>query len=406
MQPRWLRRLSTAQRKALACTLISLIPWSLWNGLREYDHPWGDLSAGLYSDHFSHMNAARVFPQVGLDIWRKPIAEQFRRLDSDELAAMPRDIRMGVNLAGGYFHVPDWPGPKPLAIGWSHKPRMYPPGDMLLVAPVALLYHYTGLSLSGACRLLLGLFIICAHAALFFFFLTYFEHQGSAIDWLACFLVYSTVMRWTLDGFYDAIAMVPLALCLRYLARNKGLAAVVAYCVAALLHFRVFFEAPWALWGAWLMIRGRFWRTLQISHVVAIAVAALCAAASLYAFSLVWGSFDTVLINNPIRYAAVLEDKPMVWSYRIVVLICLGAFIVHRAWFDVATLAWLALVTLSLREFYGWHMLISLSWLTAPSKRNAPRGIRVAFLMALMAVVFKDGFAPQWLWMLYHKNWP
>lgn len=402
----WLRRLSGAQRRALACTLLSLVPWSLWNGLREFDHPWGDISAGLYSDHFSHMNAARIFPRIGLDIWRKPITEQFTRLTYDEMASMPRDIRAGVNLAGGYYRVPDWPEYKPLAIGWSQKPRMYPPGDMLLVAPVALLYHYTNLSLSGACRLLFGLFIITAHAALFFFFLTYFEHRGSALDWLVCFLVYSTVMRWTLDGFYDAVAIVPLCVCGRYLARNKGLAAVVAFCVAACLHFRAFFQAPWAIWGAWLMIRGRFWRNLQIRHVVALLVALLCAVAALYPFSLVWESFDTVLINNPIRYLSIFENKPMTWNFKIVVLVCLGTLVLYRAWFDVATLAWLSLVAFSLREFYGWHMLVATSWFTVPSKREAPRAVRVAFLVSLIAVVFRDGFTPHWLWMLYHADSP
>jgi hypothetical protein len=87
---------------------------------------------------------------------------------------------------------------------------MYPPGDMLLVAPIAALYHYTSLSLTGACRLLFGWFIILAHVALFFFFLNVFENPRSGLDWLVAFLVYSHVMYWTLEGFYDAAAIVPL----------------------------------------------------------------------------------------------------------------------------------------------------------------------------------------------------
>ncbi len=405
MQPRWLRGLSTAQRKALACTLISLIGWSLWNGLRRFDHPWGDLSHGGYSDHLSHMNAARVFPRIGLDIWRRPLADQFRRLDSDELAQTPEEIRVSsAPLSGGIFRVPGWPTDKPLALSWSMKPRMYPPGDMLLVAPVALLYHYTSLSLTGACRLLLALFIVTAHAALFLFFLTYFESRGSAIAWLACFFAYSNIMHWTLEGFYDPIAIVPLVLCARYLACRRGLAAVVAYCVGAVLHFRVFFQAPWVLCGAWLMIRGRFWRDLRARTALAIAVAVGCAVVSLYVFSLDWNALRDVAVHNPVLYASATRDNGMLWNHGIIVLVCLVAFALCRAWLDLAMLAWLALITVTLREFYWWHLLIPMSWLAAPSKRDAPRGVRLAFLVTVLALAFKDTFAPSWLSALYHAH--
>src|SRR5512133_1313254 len=105
MMPRRLRRLSAARRKALLLTLVSLLGWSLWNGLRKYEHAWGDLSQGKFTDHFSHMNAARVFPNMGLDIWRKPIATKYRTLDYSELAELPEDVRAGGSLTGGVFHV-------------------------------------------------------------------------------------------------------------------------------------------------------------------------------------------------------------------------------------------------------------------------------------------------------------
>jgi hypothetical protein len=272
---------------------------------------------------------------------------------------------------------------------------------MLLVAPIALLYHYTSLSLSGACRLLFGLFLITAHLALYFFFLTYFENQSSAIDWLACFFVYSQVLYWTLEGFYDPVAMVPLVLCARYLARNKGLAAVVAYCAGAMLHFRVFFQAPWALWGAWLMIQGKFWQHLRRRQVIALAVAALCAGVSLYVFWIDWAVLAHLASNNPIRHALSVENKAMTWNYQMVLLVCAVALLVSRAWFDLATLGWLALITLNLREFYYWHLLISMSWLAVPSKRQVVRGVRLAFLATTVALVFGNSLAPTWLRMLY-----
>ena len=72
-------------RKALIVTLISLSVWLTWSAVRRVGHPWADLSNGVYTDHFSHMNTARVFPRVGRDLWRKPIAEQFRTLTDEEM---------------------------------------------------------------------------------------------------------------------------------------------------------------------------------------------------------------------------------------------------------------------------------------------------------------------------------
>ena len=76
MAPRSLRRLSSAHTRALMLTLASLVFWSLWNAERKFDHPWGDMSAGTFTDHLSHMNAARLFPRVGCDLWRVPIDER------------------------------------------------------------------------------------------------------------------------------------------------------------------------------------------------------------------------------------------------------------------------------------------------------------------------------------------
>jgi hypothetical protein len=401
MLPRCLRRLSSAQRKALLVTLISMLGWSLWNGLRTYEHPWGDLSKGKFTDHFSHMNAARIFPHMGIDIWRVPIASKYRALTWAEMAETPKDIQAGASLTGGVYYVPGWPKDKPLAIGWSQKTRMYPPGDMLLVAPIAIAYHYTSLTLTGACRLLLGWFIVLAHVALYFFFLNLFESKGSGLDWLVTFFVYSPVMYWTIEGFYDAVAIVPLVLCARYIHRRRGLAAGVAYCVGALLHFRVFFQAPWALWALGLMLRDRFWRRLRVRHVLGILVALVCACVSLLVFWLDWKSLRGVQIFNPFFHAFSAHDKAMLWNFKVLLVLCGAVFLTSRAWLDLISLAWLGLAAIGLREFYYWHLVISTAWIAAPAKRPVVRAARLVFIMTTVAILFGDPSAPSWLWMLH-----
>jgi hypothetical protein len=403
-QPGWLRGLPAAHRKALALTLISVLGWSVWNGTRSYSHPWGDLSRGKFTDHFSHMNAARLFPRVGHNIWRVPIGEMFGTLTADQFDRLPDDVKLGASGTGGIFAVPGWPADKPLAISWSNKTRMYPPGDMLLVAPIAALYHYTRLSLTGACRMLLGWFIVLAHVALFYFFLMFFEGKSRGIDWLACFFAYSQIMYWTLEGFYDAAAIAPLILCARYLGQRRGLAAGVAYCVGAILHFRVFFQAPWAIFAAGLMVRERFWRHLSLRHVVAILVAATFASISLYVFWLDWRSLGKVAINNPLRFTGGAHNKALIWNIEVLSAVCGAAFLFSRAWFDLVSLAWLGLIIFGLREFYVWHLLVSMSWIAAPVRRPTARAVRIAFLLSSMTIMFNDTFVPNWVWML-HKPW-
>jgi hypothetical protein len=348
------------------------------------------------------MNAARLFPYLGRELWRVPIVQKLRSLTSEEVLPLPPDVQAGGSLTGGLFYVPGWPKDKPLAIGWSHKTRMYPPGDMLLVAPIAVLYHYSKLSLSGACRMLIGWFIILSHAALFFFFLNFFEGDGKArgLDWLIGFLVYSHVMYWTLEGFYDAVAIVPLVVSARYLERRRGIAAGLAFCIGTFLHFRVFFHAPYALWALVLAFRNRFWQRLRVRHVVAIMLALICGCISIYVFWLDWGSLRDVYINNPLRSAMSPHDRAMIWNFKVVLGVCALAFIWKRAWLDLMTVAWLAYIAFTLREFYYWHMLISTAWVAAPAKSQIVRAARFAFLITTIAILFRDPFAPEWLWMM------
>jgi hypothetical protein len=187
-----------------------------------------------------------------------------------------------------------------------------------------------------------------------------------------------------LQGFYDAAAITPLILCARYLGQGRGLAAGVAYCVAALVHFRVFFQAPWAMVAVGMMVRDRFWQRLRWGQVVAIGVAATLACASLYVFWLDWASLGKVEINNPLRFDGGAYNAHMTWICAIIFGVCGLAFLISRSWLDLVSLAWLGLVLFRLREFYLWHMLVSLAWIAAPFRSPAARVVRIGFLVAVL----------------------
>jgi len=127
----------------------------------------------------------------------------------------------------------------------------------------------------------------------------------------------------------------------------------------------------------------------------------MCAAASLCAFWLDWASLRDVYINNPLRSALTAHDKAMAWNLKVVLGVCALAFIASRSWLDVLSLAWLGYIAFTLREFYYWHLLISTAWIAAPASRPVVRAVRLAFLLTVVAVLFRDPFAPEWLWMLH-----
>src|SRR5207253_1133840 len=108
-------------------------------------------------------------------------------------------------------------------------PRPYPPGVLLLVAPVALAYHHTALSFSAANRLLLFLLLGAAHLAIYLFVLQALEWGPAPVErWLTLAAASVWILRWTANGFYDAAAIVPLAACARLRADRRPLGALLA----------------------------------------------------------------------------------------------------------------------------------------------------------------------------------
>jgi hypothetical protein len=399
--------------RALALILISLCLWEGWEGLHVFSHPWGDLKGTTYTDHFSHMNAARVFPRVGIEIWRRSVDRLFRSLTPAELASMPKDIQAGGSFSGGVFHVPGWPMGKPLVTSWSNIPRNYPPGDMLLVAPIAILYHYTDLSFTTANRLLLMLFLVYAHVALFLFFklLPDFVPDNSSlvsVQAITAAVVYMEVIHWTLEGFYDAAALAPLVLCGWYIRQRKGLPAIAAFCLAAFIHFRAFFLAPLPVYALILIIRERQWRSWSVRQWFILAMAGALGSVSIGVFYILWPSLRRLPIDNPIN----LLNNPAWLTWILLPIFLSFACLVARqllrlqAWLDFAVFVWMAIMMLSLHEAYPWHTILALMpWLCSPPSVIEPSGavriqwIRLLVFAGSIGLVFS--YEPFAIWHLW-----
>src|ERR1700693_2939175 len=81
------------RRWAVCMTVVSFVGWSSWELLRPPVNPLMDWSR-KYTDHFSHMNAARLFLRFGDEIWRKPLIELLPRPTAQQYALLPGDAKV------------------------------------------------------------------------------------------------------------------------------------------------------------------------------------------------------------------------------------------------------------------------------------------------------------------------
>jgi hypothetical protein len=387
----------TSRRVAIAVS-TSFLLWCGWVVGRTEHHAFGDLSRGLFTDHFSHMNAARAFSRVGVDVWRQSFDQLFRPLTPDELNRLPDDVR---SAAGSDMRfVPGWPDDKPLVASWSQNPRLYPPGDMLLVAPIALAYHFTPLTFAGASRLLILLFLLYAHVSLYFVLTAVAKDGPDRFAFLVAFLMYAELVHWALEGFYDVVVIAPLVLCALYLRERRALAAVVAFCAAAAMHFRALFFAPWVVWAVFLAISQRSWRTWRRRDWAAAGVGAALAIAALYPLSLLSPTLGSLPVNNKIAFAALPTSAGMMLALIAIAVVVAGGLAWARAWLDLALLGWFMLMLIQLHQAYPWHMVVLLPFLLTPGaepRAAVARDARAVFFVAASVIVFNNTTVPFWL---------
>jgi hypothetical protein len=391
---------------ALGITIASFAVWAVWYLLLGPKGPYGDLSDGTYTDHFSHMNTARLFVSAGTDIWAAPLRYSVRVLTPTEQAALPADLTSQAGQDYPVFTVNGWPADKPFVASWWLYPDFHPPGDIVLTAPIGALSSVTGLSFSGANRLLILEFLALAHISLFVLF-----KSGIGIDrlrpvgFLVLALVYLEFIHWSLEGFYEPLLLAPLVLSARFLAQGKGLQGLAMFALAADLHFRAYFFGPLAVYGAYLVLRNREWRTWKATQYLLAAATVVMSAISLGVFALVWPWLREVEANNPVGIVAATVNLPAVATLLVIAVVAAAVFVYSRAWLDLALVAWIAVATMLLQQVWPWDVLTIIAWLAFPiglaaaNKLELVRDTRIAAVLGIGTFVFGNAtlLDPSWL---------
>lgn len=371
--------------------------------LRPYQPPFGGLHGWTYSDHYSHMNAARLLTVCGTCVWTKPVRDMYPALDAEQRQRVDPELRPYLPRLTEFFFVPGWAPDKQLLINWSHLPRPYPPGVYLLVAPVALAYHFTGMSFFEASRWLHVLFLLFAHAGLYVLLRGALEGRvrPAEIGLLGGVLVAVEFIRWAVEGFYDGVLLAPLVLCGFYLRERRGLAAVVAYCVAAFLHYRTFFLAPLVLYALYLIVKEKQWRQWRGHAWAGVALAGVLGGASLYTFWLVSPWLGRFPATNPLRW---ISGNGIALQVVLAGVLAAAAFLYARAWLDVALLGWFVLMVSRVVQTQPWHALALVAWLALPAwtalsqRTGLVRDARFITVWMLASGVYGDGLLPPY-WM-------
>jgi hypothetical protein len=399
----WSRLRSLLQTPSVLALVLVTLSFGVVSGRvlsLPYKPPFGGLTGGAFTDHFSHMNTARLFVLCGPCVWTTPVHRIFPSASPQERRQVEAELRPYV-VTGEVFSAPGVSPEKPLIMNWSRLPRPYPPGALVLVAPVTLAYHFTPLSFFGAIRLLILGFLLYAHVGFYFLLRSALESpvRPGALGLLAGAILYSEFVHWSLEGFYDVAMLAPLALCGHYLRQRRGLAALLAYCVAAFIHYRAYFFAPLPLYAAYLLLQEQQWRGWRARDWTALAVAVLLGGVSLSTFGLVWPWLSFFPKTNPLELQA---HNPALWQMLLSGGLAVAAFLYARAWLDVALLGWLGVMLSRVIQVQAWHVLTPLLWLALPAwtsnERRVPlvRDARVLFVWVMSVAIYGNSLLTAW----------
>ncbi len=376
-----------------------MVGWTFYLANQPRAHLLGDLSRGWYSDHCSHMGAARALVFGGVNLWATPIRDALPKLTLEESSRLPVDLQPFCAVARAECYRIEGAPAKPVIANWSHLARPYPPGDVVAVLPVAVLYEWTALSFTQACHLLIWLFVLYAHLASYFFLRAAKSLKPHAL--VPSLLLFVAAVHWALEGFYDSVAIIPLALMATCVARQRWLSGLLAFSVACFFHYRSFIYGPWAIWMAWQLLAGGAWRSWRSREWTMAALTCCFAVASLGSFAVVSPALSSFPLDNPLSSAA------WNWNERmglVTALVAATAMLLwSRSFLDVAVLLFIGWFVVSIRQAFAWHAVMLMPWLILREARlgEAQRAladtVKLLVVLLLGVIAFRENFIPSWV---------
>ncbi|MBL8912272.1 MAG: hypothetical protein JNM17_16395 [Archangium sp.] len=333
--------------KTLLLWLVLCLAWLPFGAKRHF----GELYDGAMTDHASHLNRVRAFMRVGPAVWATPAME------------------LGLTLSDGH-------------INWPELPVMYPAGMLVLHLPLALTVE-AGMPLERA-SLMTIFFYLLGFACVATVLAEQLHRRSPDVALHVLFAL--GLLGFVVRGFYDVWPVLVLLLAFR---EERAERALLWWAVAAFLHYRVFFTAPFAALWAWDLVRRGAWRQLVIPGVLV--------GASLCTFALSASFLSRLPETNPTH----------AMGPAIAVVVAVAVFVAFSAyarvsWRVTVPVVLLILATMLPRQTMSWHAYLlwpaMFSWRADEPMQQ--RWARYALFIVVMFVGMRGEWPGRWLGFL------
>jgi len=346
-----------------------------------------------HTDHVAHIGETRLFPRLGATMWRVPALDLFRRLTPREIDELPDELKSYAHIFPRDLQfVPDVPRSRPIVVNYPHVPRCYPPGVYPLAAPAAFLYEYGFISFGAANRLFLGVLVAFWFAGVLAWTAWWRASRPSLVrQMLACVAIVYT-WYWTLEGFYDVVAVALASLGFEAARRQRDAWAALAAGLCVLVHPRLFMLLP-AL--ALILLAGaRGWSKL-VPRERALFVAGVVAFLTGLAFA--------AMIQTTVSLHAVKQPPnpigpgrgpwPLVTGFALTMFGLSLALFRENSRRDALTVLCGGLAFASQRYLAPWYWLPVLPWAMAPPASSTAELVpKMSRLEAISRVVLVFAF--------------
>ena len=351
-----------------------------------------------YTDHWSHYGRAALFLAHGFDVYRFPATRYCRAPSPEAARKLPVEGGCGWCVADKVST-----DDRPLCINWTWLRNGYPPGLSVYSLPEVLLLQHTSLSLRAINLFTILKYLLAAHILLWFLFKQVFappeRQRGGAASgeaWLRYglfALFYLEILKWTLSGFYDPVAVCAIFVGVWQLRRRRGVAAILALSVAVFLHYRALWYCPLFAFAGWTAVRQREWQAGRWRVVAELAASALVLGLSLYAFVLLYPGLKDFLTNNSVMLKDLSLTKPAAWNLVVPLVPVLLYFAWSRQWTLLSCVAWQLFVVTRTYQIQGWHILFLLPMLglaRLEGKRGSLLAVGVVYLTEALVIFYND----------------
>lgn len=366
------------------------------------------------SDHYSHVSAAALAVHHGSAIWSGPVAELCDPVLGNRDPRIPRlrtqAAALGVAPVDLCPTTASW-ARQPLVVNWSMFPRPYPPGNVLLFAPVGLAYAGGHISFDVACALAVFLCALGANLSLVTLGLAlglHRSHERPFALWIVFGLAALFVVGWSLGGIYDGWALAPLCLAAWAHREQKPAWVWFGFCVACFMHFRALWYLPLGIHALVALYKANKVGRLAPVDRTRAAVGLLFVAPAALVFVLLLPSLPEFPVNH-VTYVFGLGEAPAAtWAalmtcFAVAIGVALRG---DRMWGACAL--WLLIMATSARQAMPWHAL-SLVPLFALTPREPPAlrawhlAIAAVFFELVARTFFQMTLWPSWIGVAWQR---